>query len=52
VNNQHQVSDASHQIALEFWSSKVRLTAVEFGSFTRLADRRLAGSPGAAVACK
>ncbi|MFN2446604.1 MAG: methyltransferase [Vicinamibacterales bacterium] len=27
-----------------FWSSKVLLTAVELGVFTRLADRRLAGS--------
>ena len=27
-----------------FWSSKVLLTAVEFGVFTRLADRRLTGA--------
>jgi len=29
------------QTAFSFWSSKVLLTAVEFGLFTRLADRRL-----------
>lgn len=31
------------QTAFSFWSSKVLLTAVEFGVFTRLADRRLTG---------
>jgi len=32
------------QTAFAFWSSKVLLTAVEFGVFTRLADRRATGS--------
>src|SRR5678815_88374 len=32
------------QTAFSFWSSKVLLTAVEFGVFTRLAGRRLTGS--------
>lgn len=32
------------QTAFAFWSSKVLLTAVEFGVFTRLADRRLTGA--------
>lgn len=31
------------QTALAFWSSKVLLTAVEFGVFTQLADRRITG---------
>src|SRR6478735_2378859 len=31
------------QTAFSFWSSKVLLTAVEFGVFTKLADRRLTG---------
>jgi len=31
------------QTAFSFWSSKVLLTAVEFGLFTRLGDRRLTG---------
>ena len=31
------------QTAFAFWSSKVLLTAVEFGLFTRLGDRRLTG---------
>lgn len=31
------------QTALAFWPSKVLLTAVEFGVFTRLADRRITG---------
>ena len=30
--------------AFAFWSSKVLLTAVEFGVFTRLGDRRLTGA--------
>jgi hypothetical protein len=30
--------------AFSFWSSKVLLTAVEFGLFTKLADRRLTGA--------
>lgn len=32
------------QTAFSFWSSKVLLTAVEFGLFTRLGDRRLTGA--------
>src|SRR5213076_2326583 len=32
------------QTAFAFWSSKVLLTAVEFGVFTRLGDRRIAGA--------
>jgi len=36
--------DAILQTAFSFWSSKVLLTAVEFGLFTKLADRRLTGS--------
>src|SRR5690349_14389587 len=31
------------QTAFSFWSSKVLLTAVELGVFTKLADRRLTG---------
>jgi hypothetical protein len=44
------VSPAQHdhspilQTAFSFWSSKVLLTAVEFGVFTHLADRRLTGA--------
>lgn len=36
--------DAILQTAFSFWSSKVLLTAVEFGLFTRLRDRRLTGA--------
>ncbi|HSI64648.1 MAG TPA: methyltransferase [Candidatus Saccharimonadia bacterium] len=36
------------QTAFGFWNSKVLLTAVEFGLFTKLADRRLTGSELAA----
>src|SRR6266705_3383763 len=32
------------QTAFSFWSSKVLLTAVEFGVFTRLSSRRLTGA--------
>lgn len=32
------------QTAFSFWSSKVLLTAVEFGVFTKLADRRVTGA--------
>ena len=32
------------QTAFSFWSSKVLLTAVEFGVFTKLADRHLTGA--------
>src|SRR6185369_16489668 len=35
--------DAILQTAFSFWSSKVLLTAVEFGMFTRLGQRRLTG---------
>jgi hypothetical protein len=31
------------QTAFAFWSSKVLLTAVEFGVFTKLRDRRISG---------
>jgi hypothetical protein len=41
----HQVSpDAILKAAFSFWSSKVLLTAVEFGLFTKLADRKLTGT--------
>ena len=36
--------DAILQTAFSFWSSKVLLTAVEFGLFTRLAGRKLTGA--------
>ena len=32
------------QSAFAFWSSKVLLTAVEFGVFTQLADRHMTGA--------
>ena len=32
------------QTAFSFWSSKVLLTAVEFGVFSKLANRRLTGA--------
>jgi hypothetical protein len=32
------------QTAFSFWSSKVLLTAVEFGVFTKLAGRKLTGA--------
>lgn len=35
--------DAILQTAFSFWSSKVLLTAVEFGLFTKLGERRLTG---------
>ncbi|MCI0587696.1 MAG: acetylserotonin O-methyltransferase [Planctomycetes bacterium] len=40
-----QQPDVAHilQTAFSFWSSKVLLTAVEFGLFTRLGERRLTG---------
>ncbi|HSI82808.1 MAG: methyltransferase [Candidatus Methylacidiphilales bacterium] len=42
----HSIPDPSSilQTAFGFWSSKVLLTAVEFGLFTRLANRRLTGA--------
>lgn len=36
--------DAILQTAFSFWSSKVLLTAVEFGVFTKLGSRRLTGA--------
>jgi len=36
--------DAILQTAFSFWGSKVLLTAVEFGVFSKLADRRLTGA--------
>src|SRR5690242_7900069 len=39
-----QSPDAILQTAFSFWSSKVLLTAVEFGLFTRLGNRRLTGA--------
>ena len=32
------------QTAFAFWSSKVLLTAVEFGVFTQIADRHITGA--------
>src|SRR5438094_5393103 len=41
----HQLDpSAILQTAFSFWSSKVLLTAVEFGAFTKLAHRRLTGA--------
>lgn len=40
----HPHPTAILQTAFAFWSSKVLLTAVEFGLFTKLGDRRLAGA--------
>jgi predicted O-methyltransferase YrrM len=37
-------SGAILQTAFGFWSSKVLLTAVEFGVFTKLGDRRISGA--------
>jgi hypothetical protein len=37
------------QTAFAFWSSKVLLTAVEFGVFTALGDRRVTGAERGAV---
>lgn len=42
--NSHPDVSPILQTAFSFWSSKVLLTAVEFGLFTRLADRRLTGA--------
>ena len=40
-----QQLDPGHilQTAFAFWSSKVLLTAVEFGVFTKLGERRVTG---------
>ena len=43
MSMQNHTPDAILQTAFSFWSSKVLLTAVEFGVFTRLGDRRLMG---------
>ena len=40
MNKQHDPA-AILQTAFGFWSSKVLLTAIEFGLFTKLAGRRL-----------
>jgi O-methyltransferase domain/Dimerisation domain len=40
----HLDPDPILQTAFAFWSSKVLLTAVEFGVFTKLANRRLSGA--------
>ena len=42
LTSQH-TPDAILKTAFSFWSSKVLLTAVEFGLFTKLVDRRLTG---------
>jgi len=44
MNTQQLSPDAILQTAFSFWSSKVLLTAVEVGLFTRLANRQLTGS--------
>ena len=43
MSTQQLAPDAILQTAFSFWSSKVLLTAVEFGVFTKLANRRLTG---------
>src|SRR5690348_963453 len=40
----HLDPDPILQTAFAFWSSKVLLTAVQFGVFTKLANRRLTGA--------
>ena len=42
--NPNLTPDPILQTAFGFWSSKVLLTAVEFGLFTKLADRHLTGA--------
>ena len=44
MSNSHHTPDAILKTAFSFWGSKVLLTAVEFGLFTQLADRRLVGA--------
>lgn len=44
MSTQQLSPDAILQTGFSFWSSKVLLTAVEFGLFTKLADRHLAGA--------
>src|SRR5215813_15419996 len=42
--NQDLAPDAILKSAFSFWSSKVLLTAVEFGLFSKLGGRRLTGA--------
>src|SRR6186713_1160540 len=44
MSTRHHSPDAILQTAFSFWSSKVLLTAVEFGVFTKLAGRKLTGA--------
>ena len=44
MNTPAHSPDAILKTAFSFWSSKVLLTAVEFGVFTKLANRRLGGT--------
>ena len=44
VNTPSPTPDAILQTAFGFWNSKVLLTAVEFGLFTTLGERRLTGT--------
>jgi hypothetical protein len=44
MDSSHPDPTAILQTAFSFWSSKVLLTAVEFGVFTKLANRRLTGA--------
>jgi len=44
VTTRDNSPDAILRTAFSFWSSKVLLTAVEFGVFTRLANRQLTGA--------
>src|SRR5580765_7696596 len=44
MTKQSCTPDAILQTAFSFWSSKVLLTAVEFGVFTKLGERRLTGA--------
>jgi hypothetical protein len=37
-------SESIYETAFAFWSSKVLLTAVQFGVFTKLGDRRITGA--------
>src|SRR5947207_13945470 len=46
MDNTHSQLDPAPilQTAFAFWSSKVLLTAVDFGVFTKLGDRRISGA--------
>jgi predicted O-methyltransferase YrrM len=44
MTNPQTMPDAILKTAFSFWSSKVLLTAVEFGVFTKLGQRRLSGA--------